>query len=44
MTKEKSVMKAGSDIAKSAVEINGVSVIVQQPENMDVKSFTCYCR
>ncbi|QEH08609.1 alanine--tRNA ligase [Histophilus somni] len=36
--KEKSAMKAGSDIAKSAVEINGVSVIVQQLENMDVKS------
>ncbi|OOR97101.1 alanine--tRNA ligase [Canicola haemoglobinophilus] len=36
--KEKSAMQAGSDLAKSAVKINGISVIVQQLEGMDAKS------
>ncbi|MFZ7305531.1 alanine--tRNA ligase [Avibacterium avium] len=36
--KEKAAMQAGSDIAKSAVKINGVSVVLQQLDGMDTKS------
>ena len=36
--KEKAALQAGNDLAKSAVEINGVSVIVQQLDGIEAKS------
>ena len=36
--KEKAAMQAGSDFVKSAVKINGVSVIVQQLDGIETKS------
>ncbi|EGP04297.1 alanyl-tRNA synthetase [Pasteurella multocida subsp. multocida str. Anand1_goat] len=36
--KEKSAMQAGSDLARSAVKINDVSVIVQKLDGVDTKS------
>ncbi|MFZ7277150.1 alanine--tRNA ligase [Avibacterium endocarditidis] len=36
--KEKAAMQAGSDIAKSAVKINGVSVVLQQLDGVETKS------
>ncbi|MFQ1021737.1 alanine--tRNA ligase [Avibacterium paragallinarum] len=36
--KEKAAMQAGSDLAKSAVEINGISVVLQQLDGMETKS------
>lgn len=36
--KEKAAMQAGSDFAKSAVEINGISVVLQQLDGMETKS------
>ncbi|MCW9732968.1 alanine--tRNA ligase [Avibacterium sp. 20-15] len=36
--KEKAAMQAGSDIAKSAVKINGVSVVLQQLDGIETKS------
>ncbi|CDG00227.1 alanine--tRNA ligase [Avibacterium paragallinarum] len=36
--KEKAAMQAGSYLAKSAVEINGISVVLQQLDGMETKS------
>ena len=36
--KEKAALQAGNDLAQSAVEINGVSVIVQQLDGIEAKS------
>ena len=36
--KEKAAMQAGSDVVKSAVKINGVSVIAQQLDGIETKS------
>ncbi|MGC7559877.1 alanine--tRNA ligase [Pasteurella sp. PK-2025] len=36
--KEKAAMQAGSDLAKSAIKINDVSVIIQQLDGVDSKS------
>lgn len=36
--KEKAAMRAGSDLAKSAVRINGVSVVVHQLDGIDAKA------
>jgi len=36
--KEKAALQAGSELAQSAVEINGVSVIVQQLDGIEAKS------
>lgn len=36
--KEKAAMQAGSDIAKSAVKINGISVVLQQLDGIETKS------
>ncbi|PJG86087.1 alanine--tRNA ligase [Conservatibacter flavescens] len=36
--KEKAAMQTGADLAKSAVQINGISVVVQQLEGVEAKS------
>ncbi len=38
LKKEKAVLQAGSDFVKSAVKINGVSVIAQQLDGIETKS------